>query len=242
MNPFKAACRLIIGIVAIGLAQAEEKPLVLYTENFGGFSYSTRGEPYEHSREWISGTAVSFVQDLLRLSDTEYRLKLRQWAVGYERARERANTAVFSAVKPTQQDDGFYWIGPIARDEWALYTRRGNPLTITSLDDLRTLRVGGYRDSASSEYLRLQGIEVSELENDRVNPWRLKHDLIDVWVTSTHNAYKLAFEEGHPDIMEAMRFRTVDLYLALNRQTDPAIAQSLDEAYRSMIIKGRRWF
>jgi polar amino acid transport system substrate-binding protein len=239
---------LILGIVAAGAilagqSRAESEPLTLYTENYGNLSYSLRGQSHEHSGEWISGSAVNFVSDLLRLSGVDYRLKLRQWAVGYERALEKPNTAVFSAVRPEPGEarDDLYWIGPIARDDWALYVWRDRPVTIRSVEDLRNLRVGGYRDAPSTEYLMSLGIEVSTLDDDRLNPWRLKHDLIDVWITSNHKAYKLAFEEGHPDIMEALHLNRVDLFLALNPDTPPEVLGRLDQAYRTMIDRGRRW-
>ena len=222
---------------------AQTEPLTLYTENYGNLSYSTRGQSYEHSADYISGSAVTFVSDLLHLSGIDYRLKLRQWAVGYERAQEKPNNAVFSAVRPELGEgrNDFHWIGPIALDDWALYIWRDRPVTINSIDDLRSLRVGGYRNAPSTEYLVSLGIDVSTLDNDRLNPWRLKHDLIDVWITSRHKAYKLAFEEGHPDIVEALHLDSVELYLALNPRTPPEVLDRLDSAYRTMVRHGRRW-
>ncbi len=234
---------ILSAVILVGRSNANDEILSVYTENYGNLSFSIRGQKHEHSEEWISGSAVNFVSDLLRLSGVDYRLKLRQWAVSYERALERPNSAVFSAVMPESADDrdDFYWVGPIARDDWALYVWRDRPVVIHSVDDLRDLRVGGYRDAPSTEYLMSLGIEVSTLEDDRLNPWRLKHDLIDVWITSHHKAYKLAFEEGHPDIIEAMHLNTVDLYLALNPRTSPEVLGRLDRAYQTMIERGRRW-
>lgn len=44
------------------------------------------------------------------------------------------------------------------------------------------------------------------LPNESLNAQRLANDLIDLWITSDINGYKVAEESGYPDVEEAFAF------------------------------------
>jgi polar amino acid transport system substrate-binding protein len=83
---------------------------------------------------------------------------------------------------------------------------------------------------------------VSTLPNESLNAQRLSNNLIDVWITSDINGYKIAEESGYPNVEEAFRIRTVGLYLAMNRGTDPRVVSRLNAAYDRLIANGEITF
>lgn len=222
---------------------AEDFPRInLYTENYGTFNYSLTGAAYEHDIEDIGGTATEIVEKLFTEAGIDFKLRLRTWSVAYERAVERPNYGVFSTGRTESREDLFEWVGPVGQYSWILLAKSGNNLSIDSLTDLRGLRIGGYEGDAATTFLQGQGYEVSTLPNESLNAQRLANDLIDVWITSDINGYKVAEESGYPDVEEAFRIRTVDLYLAMNPETDPRVINALNSAYDALIARGEITF
>lgn len=222
---------------------AEDFPRInLYTENYGTFNYSLTGAAYEHDIEDIGGTATEIVEKLFTEAGIDFKLRLRTWSVAYERAVERPNYGVFSTGRTESREDLFEWVGPVGQYSWILLAKAGHNLSIDSLTDLRGLRIGGYEGDAATTFLQGQGYEVSTLPNESLNAQRLANDLIDVWITSDINGYKVAEESGYPDVEEAFRIRTVDLYLAMNPETDPRVINALNSAYDALIARGEITF
>ncbi|WP_394171362.1 substrate-binding periplasmic protein [Saccharospirillum alexandrii] len=222
---------------------AEDFPRInLYTENYGTFNYSLTGAAYEHDIEDIGGTATEIVEKLFTEAGIDFKLRLRTWSVAYERAVERPNYGVFSTGRTESREDLFEWVGPVGQYSWILLAKEGSNLTINRLEDARGLRIGGYEGDAATTFLQGQGYEVSTLPNESLNAQRLANDLIDVWITSDINGYKVAEESGYPDVEEAFRIRTVDLYLAMNPETDPRVINALNSAYDTLIARGEITF
>ncbi|OZG70389.1 hypothetical protein BTA51_26480 [Hahella sp. CCB-MM4] len=222
---------------------AGNSEVVLYTNTNGMFSYSTRGNEWEHRAEYVTGTAVQMVKDIFQAASVNYELKLRNLTVGLERAKAKANTGYLAASKDAELSNDYLWIGPIARDYWAFYAKRDSDVRVDSLNDLRGLKIGGHRNSPVTKFLQEKGIAVRTEKEDYVNPYRLNYDLIDIWATTRGSSFKLAFESGYPEIMEVYRLDSyIELYLALNKNTDKKVVRKLTDAYHEMILHGRRWY
>ncbi|MEX0623171.1 MAG: ABC transporter substrate-binding protein [Saccharospirillum sp.] len=218
---------------------AEDLPRInLYTENYGTFNYSLEGAAYEHDIEDIGGTATEIVEKLFNEANIDFKLRLRTWSVSYERAVERPNYGVYSTGRTDSREALFEWVGPVGQYNWILLAKEGHNLNIDSLSDLNGLRIGGYEGDAATTFLQGQGYQVSTLPNESLNAQRLANDLIDVWITSDINGFKIAAESGYPDVEEAFRIRTVGLYLAMNPETDPRVINALNTAYDNLIAEG----
>lgn len=242
----KATLSFLLGLclVLTNAAVAEDSALPqinLYTENYGEFNYSLNDRGFEHFRENIGGTSSEIVKQMFDLADIDYRMRLRTWKVSYKRAHERPNSGVYSTARTEFREKQFEWIGPVGRYSWILVKKKGSPIHINSLDDLRRseIRVGGYEGSAVTVFLQKEGIEVSTLPDDSVTAQRLVEGQIDLWITSDVNGYKIADQAGLThEIEEAFRIRTVDLYLAMNPGTHPEVLAKLRSAYYTMQAQG----
>lgn len=220
------------------LADTQGDKLYLYTENYGTFNYSVNGRDYEHWRDDIGGTSTALVKAILEESGLDYRMRLRTWRVGYERALERPNHGVFSTARTPQREDRFHWVGPIANYNWVVFGYKGSIVGVDELSDLKHLKVGGYDGSAATIHLQSKGIDVSTLPNDSLNPQRLAQGLIDVWIASDTSAYDIAKASGHPDIVPLWTIRRVDMYLAMNRETPIHVIERLNDAYLAVVKQG----
>jgi len=234
---------LCVFMVSATLTVAEDLPRInLYTETYGTFNFSLEGAAFEHDAEDIGGTATEIVKKLFDEADINYKMRLRTWSVSYKRTVERTNYGLFSTARTESREDLFEWVGPVGHYSWILLAKSGANLNINSLDDLNGLRIGGYDGDAATTFLQERGFEVSTLPNESLNAQRLSNNLIDVWITSDINGYKIAEESGYPNVEEAFRIRTVGLYLAMNRGTDPRVVSRLNAAYDRLIANGEITF
>ncbi|MFQ3228778.1 substrate-binding periplasmic protein [Reinekea sp.] len=229
-------------MVVLASSATADAHLTLYTSSNGIYSHSVNGREFEHHTDMISGMAVQFVKDLFQEAGVEYNIKLRNLSVGLRRVNSEPNVGFFAMSRDDSAEDNLIWLGPIARDYWALYKTRQSSLSVASMSDLSKFKIGAQKDSPIAMFLSDAGIPINVESKDRVNPYRLNYGLIDLWATSRSSAFKLAFETGFPEIMEAQELTHVELYLALNSSVDPQIVDRLTKAYNAMIIKGRKWY
>ena len=239
----KQLAKIIIGcLLFCSLAWAEEVQiphrLTLITENYGQYNFSLFGREFEHRGDRIGGTSTQFVKTLLARAGIPYIMKLRKWRVAYERALTKPNYGVFSTARTDIREELFDWVGPIARTNWVVMVKKGSPLQINSLEDVRGLKVGGYNADALTQYAQSQGIEVTTLPNESLNPQLLQENMIDVWLTYDATAFLIAESSGYTDIEVAYVIRSVDLYLAMNKETDPQWLAGLHKAYDELVAEG----
>ena len=239
LAPWAAFLIALLLAVATSPAHSETADkLYIFTENYGQFNYSLQGRGFEHKPEFIGGTSTDFVKKLLTEAGLPYRMKLRKWAVSYDRALTRPYYGVYSTARTAAREELFHWVGPIAQYNWVLFVKKGSNIRINSIEDLKKYKVGGYKGSATTAFLVEQGIEVSTLPNDSVNPRRLNDGFIDVWIASDASAYQLAEDAGYPNIERAMVIRTVDMYLAMNKSTPREWLDKLETAYEKLVAAG----
>lgn len=240
MRASPSRCLLVVLFLLLAplATHAEDLPKVyLYTENYGTFNYTLDGSSYAHFRDDIGGSSTETVKKLMAEANLDYRLRLRTWSVSYGRSLERPNYGVYSTARTESREDLFHWVGPVGQYNWILLAKPGHSLNIQSIEDIHGLRIGGYEGDAATTFLQDRGFEVSTLPNESLNAQRLHQDLIDVWISSDINGYKLAEEAGY-EVEEAYRLRTLDLYLAMNKETDPRILDRLLQAYDKLLAEG----
>ena len=231
---------MLVAVLNVARAQDENTAdhLTLLTENYGTYNYSLAGRDYEHSGEQIGGSSTEFIKKLMDHAGIPYKMKLRAWRVSYERALTRPNYGVFSTGRTELREDLFNWVGPIARYNWVIMVKDDSTLEINSLEDIRGLKVGGYKNDAVTEFVQNKGIDVSDLPNESANPRLLHEGLIDVWVTSDVNAWTVAESAGYTNMKVAYVIKTVDMYLAMNKETDSDWIDQLNRSYNALVKAG----
>lgn len=216
---------MALGILLLTtMAQAEL--LMVMKEDYGQFSYNTAAQSRIQTQEYEDPTTLA-VQRLLDQSGIDYSIQLRHWPIAYRRASNRENYALFPVERNLSDGQTFEFIGPLAQYNWVVYARASSELIINLLDDLRSLRVGGYENSPFVQHLRNEGIEVSTLPYDALNLKRLVLGYIDVWVTYDENAERIAQQASYPSPKPVWTVRTINIYLRINNQTSPDTIRSL---------------
>lgn len=201
----------------------EENPPLNYTEN-----------------KKLTGMATEVVQEMGKRANVKLDTSVMAWDDAYMKAQADKETCIYSTARLGNRENLFKWVGPIAVNKWGLYALGGFKPQIKSLQDVRPFRVGGVERDAKAEYLKQNNVtNVVEEDNDKLNPGKLTLDRkatqkIDLWITSTATAKKVAQQAKVGDIKLVYVVREAEQYLACSPRTQPATLKSLQDALESM--------
>ncbi|MBW0148092.1 ABC transporter substrate-binding protein [Marinobacter sp. CAU 1620] len=199
---------------------------------------STSGRAFEHSVEDIDGLCTELVTAALKQTNLEYRIKLRNWDYGYNRALNKPNHGIFCTTYTEERAPRFKWVGPLTKNLWTIFAPAGSDFQMDSLDDARNKVFGGYRNDVKSEYLIKRGYEVSALDSDDLNPKRLELGQIDLWLADRLGGPYLASQQNVEGLVPVFSFNDTELYLALNPDTSDEVVDSLNAGLQSIRESG----
>lgn len=230
---------LALFLLLVGTTQARAESLVLLTENLPPFNMAVSGGNFARD-EGVSGISSETMRLVCQRAAIECQQILRfPWERVYNQALKDAGYGLFSVARTAERESQLKWVGPIASEDWVLLARGDSPILLSSLDQAKQYRLGGYKGDAPSEKVVEAGLEVQQSLYDKENPVRLAEGQIDLWVTSSIAGQYLARQQGYKDFRVVLTFGRGDLYLALNKQTPDATVDKLRTALEQLRSEGQ---
>jgi len=227
----------VLAFFSTAQAVAAER-LYIYTENFPPYNMSTNGRAFEHSADKIDGICTERAKAVLEQSGHDYRVKLRNWNYGYNRALSKANHGIFCTTYTEERAPQFKWVGPLAQNLWTIFAPPGSTFEMDKLEDAKGKSIGGYRNDVRSEYLLERGYKVSVIESDDLNPKRLALGQIDLWIAERLGGPYLASQQDIEGLVPVFSFNDVDLYLAMSPDTPDEVIEDLNNALKAVKANG----
>jgi polar amino acid transport system substrate-binding protein len=172
---------------------------------------------------------VAVVGEIKKRTGHQGEIQVVPWARGYNITLTDPNVALFSTTRLPQRENLFKWVGPLYRQNWGFYAKKGTKIRIKSLEEAKNIaRIGTYYKDAKEQFLKKLGF--NNLVSTNTNLSNIKHLIqgeIDLWVSSDFNMPYLATQAGiSPDQLELVyAFREVDNYIAFSVQTSDVIVQ-----------------
>ena len=228
----------IIGMILSVSVLAEAPRFKLMTENFPPFNFSINNKNFEHNEADIRGLCTEIVQEVFKNDEISYKLKLRQWDYAYGYAQKKPNRGVFCTTRTESREPLFKWVGPLASNDWVIFGLDSFSGNIRTESDLKQYKIGAYKGDVRSEYMKGQGMNISELTDDRLNPERLEEGMIDLWIASSFTGPRLAKEAGVNNLKRIFIVKEAQLYLALHPGTDDQWVNKLNEELRKLKSSG----
>ncbi|WLQ11582.1 ABC transporter substrate-binding protein [Hahella aquimaris] len=232
------AKKLLLVSVLFLSAIARGETFNLVTENFPPFNMGEEDHKYEHKADAISGINVDIVKELFKRSGYDYRLKLRNWNYAYNFAQRKEFRGVFGTTLTDARKPLFKWVGPLAKNDWVFFARNDTTIKINSVEDAKPYLIGCYKDDSRAQFLKNNGFNASELEDDSLNPKRLQQRQVDLWISSTASGYYYAKLAGVSDIKPIFTIRDTSLYLAMNKDTPDEHIEHLNKVLDKMRTEG----
>lgn len=224
--------------LACGLSLARAEPLVLLTENLPPFNMSVAGTNYARD-DGVTGISSDILRAVCERAQVQCQQILRfPWQRVYQQTLDDAGYGLFSTARTAEREGLFKWVGPIASNEWVLFSKGDSSIQLNSLDDARRYRIGGYKGDAKTQFLLDRGLEVQTALRDSENVKKLERGQIDLWVTSNQAGRFVARQEGLENLRVVQNLHTADLYLTLNLQTPDELVQKLQSALDSLRAEG----
>jgi len=220
-----------LALMAAGSVASAAERLYIFTENYPPYNASASGKGFAHGEEDITGICSDMVKAMLARVDYDYVMKMRAWSYAYDWVQGRENHGLFCTARTDEREDLFQWVGPLASIKWTLFAAPDSDLSLNSLEDARELQIAGYKGDVMSEFLVKEGFDVAMGLSGDVNTRRLMLGQAVLCVTDGLVGPLVAEEEhGITGLKPVLVFRETPMYLALSKDTDPAIVADLQKA------------
>ncbi len=222
----------LVGLPLRAMAQ-ESAPLEILTENLAPYNYLDRGR--------LKGVCAEVVLELIRRTDTsiDSGIRVLPWSRAYAIAQENRPVALFCTARSPQRESLFQWVGPIFHSRVALFKRKGNPASVTSLEDAKRYTIGVLQNYQAHLFLQEQKFPhiyvipgtpeqmISLLDTGRVDLWA------QTWATAMFYAKRtlspdFQLEEVYPSLFES------DIYVAFSLATPQETVQQWNRALNGM--------
>jgi polar amino acid transport system substrate-binding protein len=219
-------------------AESSEPSLVLLTENFPPYNMAKNGKNFAQG-ENINGIAVDIVREMFKRAGINYSLTLRfPWERIYKLALEQPGYGVFVMARLPDREKLFKWVGPIGPDDWIMLAKADSKISLESLEQAHSYKIGAYKGDAIAETLSKQGLAPLVVLRDQDNAKKLLSGQIDLWATGDPAGRYLAKQEGITGLKTVLRFNSAELYLALNKDVPDATVAKLQAALDELRKEG----
>ncbi|MBV8125401.1 MAG: transporter substrate-binding domain-containing protein [Burkholderiaceae bacterium] len=202
--------------------------LTAYTEEWPPYNYLAHGQ--------VTGISTEVLKAVCVEAGVVCGFELVPWVRAYKSAQHTANTLVYTTARRADREHDFIWIGPVLprstwvflRDDLAAADRRNR--------DLSGLRFAVVRGEAAEADLLAAGVAEKNLAVEASNDSALRmvlHGYADA-VVDTELGMRWNLKQMHvaPERLVPL-FKLSEegaYYFALNKQSDPRLAEQLQAA------------
>lgn len=209
---------------------ALSQELTILTEDSPPFQYQENGK--------IIGIASDIVAAVFAKAALPYKHEMIPWQRAYSKAKDEANTCVYSTTLTDERKPLFKWVSPLVSNDWVIMVPSDSKITATNLNELKGTTIGGYIGDAVADYLKKEGHKVDEAANDTQNAKKLATKRIEAWATSSVVGPFLAKKDGITNIKHLFTFRQTTMGIACNKNVSDDIISKLSKALEALRADG----
>ena len=211
--------RAIALALLLGVKPVLAADITLVTEEYPPFNMRDEGR--------IAGEVTDLLRKVFVEAGLSYSLEMLPWARAIARAEAEPGTCVFSTTRTPERETRFSWVGPLADNDWVLLAAKDSPIVLQSLKDARPYVIGGYVGDAQAQELQSRGFRVELTAQNALNPVKLEHGRIDLWACGARSGAFMAAQSGVHGLRQVLSYKRVELSLACNKETAPAMVERL---------------
>ena len=210
------------------------------------FKVVTEASPFtvKEANAFDGGEATIFVEGLLTKSRVDYSVSFEPWKRAYLKAQANHNTLIYPIARDLIRETRFEWIGRLIPVSYYLFRLAGrNDITVSSLNDAKSWRMGVVNEHIHHQYLKKSGfINLQPVNSNQQNLHKLLLDRIDIFPMSDGGMMQLCSLEK----IECEKFVPIlklneisgGLYLAASSSSDIKVIALLREKYRELVVNG----
>jgi len=237
VNPLSKIVKTTIGRLIIGIALTIFWPYAVSAERYILYAQDSPPLSIKHNN-MLTGISVEMVQELFSQAGFDYAIHIVPLARAISNVKPTRYSRVFPLQRAQDREASFHWISPLIITRQGLYSRHGNPIVLTTLEDAKIYKIGAYFGSGVSDYLKSRGFTISNAARRNLNIKKLNRGRIDLWATDTISVNYYAEQTNLPVPSEALVFRTTLSALACNLSIPLSEIKKLQHTLDSMINDG----
>ncbi|MFH0735380.1 MAG: transporter substrate-binding domain-containing protein [bacterium] len=184
------------------------------TENYKPLNYQEGTE--------IKGLAPDVLREICTSLNIPFEVSVLPWEEGYRTTLNTGNAVLFSTILNSTRKDLFKWAGPIASLDWTFYSLSTSTITISSLDDAKSVsKIGVIKDYAIEQYLLEQEFtNLVYVENNIEAFTKLLNGQIDLFPSDkiTAEAALQSLNKSIWSVTPSLTILTDLVYFAFNKQ------------------------
>ncbi|PKP05608.1 MAG: hypothetical protein CVU10_09645 [Bacteroidetes bacterium HGW-Bacteroidetes-5] len=204
--------------------------LQVYTEQYPPLTFrNINGE--------ITGFGTDVALEIMKRTGSLEHIKLSNWSNGYELALNNPNVCLFTMDRTPLRQNLFQWVGPIGTNTTWFYTKAGSGITITSIDNAKTLTsIGTVTSWFSDQHLRSLGFNNLVSDSDpKVMAKKLMDGEIKAFVCSGVTFGDILKEIGYQysSVVPAFSLMSSDYFIAFSKNTPESVVSKWQTALES---------
>jgi polar amino acid transport system substrate-binding protein len=212
--------------------------MTILTEEFPPFNYTDGGS--------LTGVTTQVVREITRRLEIPDPIEVLPWARGYKRLLAEPNVVLFTTARTQERESLFHWVGPLFSVRLGFYARKSDRRRIESLEDaMQVGAIATYKDDFREQLLKSLGFSNLDSSNSpQSNLRKLMSGRVDLWFFDNIGAPRLAREVGIDpgDIEAVFTYQTHYAYIAISKQTPPAIVHPWQKTLDEMKSDGTFWW
>lgn len=223
----------IVILVSVFPLSAQSQTIHLTTEHYPPYNIDLSLNNRPESQQ-IGGASTDIVKELMKRSKYSHTLELLPWKRAYRSAQDVSYTGVFSTTRTPAREELFKWVGPIADNNYVLFSAKNRDIPISSIEDVKSYTVGAYSGSVAVSIMSDLGISTELVPSDHLNVLKLQRQRIDLWIAGSLSGPYLAKQNGFPNLKAAYTVRKAKMYIAFNKDTPNSVIDHLNAVLQTM--------
>ncbi len=228
LRPLLAGLLLAAALPASAGDASRSLTLEAFTEEWPPYNYSEQGQ--------LKGIASDVLRASCKEAAIDCRLASVPWARAYQTALRQPNTLVYTTARRPDREHDFVWIGPLlSRSTWIYGLAAKHPQALER-QAIGGLRFAVVRGEAAAQDLLTAGVPAAALvpEASNASVWRMLmaghvDAVVDTEVGMAWNLRLLGADAARVRALMPLSGEGA-YYFALNKQSDPLIAERLQAA------------
>ncbi len=229
---------IIYLLTALLLAPCSVQAQVIYLKTEHYPPYNIDLSLNDSGESGIGGASAEIVLEMIRRSGYRHELELLPWKRAYRLAETEVYTGVFSTTRTEAREDVFKWVGPIADNNYVLFTMQDRNIILNDINAAKKYSVGAYQGSAGEGLMREAKIPIELVPRDHLNALKLQRNRIDLWVSGNLYGPYLAKQYGVTNLKEVYTVRKAQMYVAFNKSTPNVVINKLNNILQTMREEG----
>jgi len=229
-NTVVTICFFIVSICTFSAKAIEIKVVTEYLK------------PYQIKKDdnTLGGFSTEVIHALFELTGDKPNIKVMPWARTYHTVMNSQNMMVYSLARTKLREPLFKWVGKLHREQlyvWGLKSKFSRPFT--TLDELKPFSFATSRGSNPEQYLTKHDFtKLYRLGNVERNIQMLFSERVD-FIISAEFPVKLRCKKMKFDCANLIKLFDIpelnsDLSVAFNLDTDPAIVERFQHAFKKL--------